>query len=135
MASPGTPLGQYLRFLMSAAAYKPNSNKAVIPFDTQKPLSSTTHLTVEKIGSQICSMSPTVFPSSSHSFLPISVGLYLPYTICALHRMEVRAQKIVCRLFPKGCGLRTAHINPGDHLLNHSITDSSRTLIHDGKNG
>ena len=134
MASPGTPLGRYLRFLMSTAAYTPNSNKAVIPFDTQNPLSRATHLPVGNIGSHIHSMRPTVFPSSSHFFLPSWVGLSLPSTICALHRMEVRAQQIVCRSLPKGCGLRPTHINPGDHLLNHSIMDSSRTLIHDGKN-
>ena len=48
MTSPLTPLGQYFCFLMSAAAYTPNPNKAVIPFDPQKPLSSKTHLPVEK---------------------------------------------------------------------------------------
>ena len=79
-------------------------------------------------------MIPTVLPMSYHFFGPSLVGLSLPSMICALHRMEVRAQKMVCRSFPKGCGLRTTHTNPGAHMLNHSIMDSSRTLIYDEKN-
>ena len=35
MESPSIPLGQYLRFLMSAAEKTPNPQKAVVPFDTQ----------------------------------------------------------------------------------------------------
>ena len=79
-------------------------------------------------------MIPTVLPSSYHFFLPSWVDLSLPSTIYAIHRMEVRAQQMVCRSFPKGCGLQPKHINPGSHLLNHSIMESSKTLIHDGKN-
>ena len=106
----------------------------MIPFDRQKPMSITTHLTVENIGSHISSMRQTLWPVIFHFFLPSWVGLSLTSTICALRRMEVRAQKMVCRSFPKWCGLQPTHINPGAHLLNQSIMDSSRTLIHDGKN-
>ena len=66
----------------------------------------------------------------------ISSSFYrsFPSTIKALNKMEVSAQLIVWRSFPKGWGLRPTHITPGQYLLRHFIMDSSNTLTHDGLN-
>ena len=84
--------------------------------------------------SQIYIMIPTLLPRSDHLLAPSWADLYLISTICALHIMVVRSHVMLCCSFLNGLVLRPTTKNPGDHLLYHSIMESSSALIHDGKN-
>ena len=115
--SPWTLFGQYRRSYERINSHTTFSASETIPFATQKPLSITKYLLVEKIGSYIWSTSPTVIPIYKCNFGPSCDGLSSSPTICSLHKIEVRPQKIVWRSFTKWCGFRPKHMNPGGGLI------------------
>ena len=102
--SPGTLFGQYRNFLTRVPAYTPFTSSATAPFATQKPLYTTTYFIVEKRGSHIQSMIPSVIPSSKCSFGTSCSGLSFPSTICNLYKIRVNLHQIVInRLWCYNC--------------------------------
>ena len=105
-----------------------------MPLDTQKPLYITTAFLLPYTVSRIRNIIPTVWPSSLYYFCPIPCFQSSTLAINELNKIEVSAQLIVWRSFPKGWGLRPRHKKPGHYLLSDSIMDSSNTFTHDGLN-
>ena len=127
---PGIIEGHYLLFFMTAQAKIPFFLDLLNPFNTQKPESRITYLTVTKKIFITHNNNPTVFlPRSSNSSGPAWRGWYLPSTNSTTNKMPDNAHKSVCQSFPNGWIFQGQKIHPGNfHLLCHMYMYSLRHI-------